>query len=281
MLTCLGKSYTGVAIIKALLHNRTKAKLGPIICVCYTNHALDQLLEHLVRDGVEQVIRLGSRSKSTLLENLTLRNVAKEAEVTKAEKHNTWQHNRDIGECVEGLEDVLLGLNNPSSWTNIRDYLEEKNNRQYKELFGKGVDEDGFQEVQGRRFKAVESWLRNAPRKLTSNRPINQLQNISLKEMSTSERMKLYRYWIEQRAIDLSDDLGSSLDSYHESKDELDKCHQERDLRCLREAQIIGVTTSGLARNVEVLQRVHAKVMLCEEAGEVLEAHTLTAFLPG
>ena len=44
-----GKSYTGVAIIKALLKNRKAANLGPIICVCYTNHALDQLLEHLVR----------------------------------------------------------------------------------------------------------------------------------------------------------------------------------------------------------------------------------------
>ncbi|KAK6591706.1 hypothetical protein H4I96_12262 [Botrytis cinerea] len=47
-----GKSYTGVAIIKTLLHNREAADLGPIICVCYTNHALDQLLEHLVKDGV-------------------------------------------------------------------------------------------------------------------------------------------------------------------------------------------------------------------------------------
>ena len=42
----------GVAIIKALLHNRKAADLGPIICVCYTNHVLDQLLEHLVKDGV-------------------------------------------------------------------------------------------------------------------------------------------------------------------------------------------------------------------------------------
>ena len=44
-----GKSFTGVAIIKTLLENRDAAKLGPIICVCYTNHALDQLLEHLVQ----------------------------------------------------------------------------------------------------------------------------------------------------------------------------------------------------------------------------------------
>lgn len=82
------KSYTGVAIIKTLLRNRRAADLGPIICVCYMNHALDQLLKHLVKDGVMQVIRLGSRSKSDLLQNLTLRHVAEEAVPTKTEKHN-------------------------------------------------------------------------------------------------------------------------------------------------------------------------------------------------
>jgi len=36
-----GKSYTGVQLIKILLHNKKAGDLGPIICVCYTNHALD------------------------------------------------------------------------------------------------------------------------------------------------------------------------------------------------------------------------------------------------
>lgn len=78
-----GKSYTGVAIIKTLLKNREAAKLGPIICVCYTNHALDQLLEHLVKDGVKQLIRLGSRSKSELLQDLNLHRISKELKTTK------------------------------------------------------------------------------------------------------------------------------------------------------------------------------------------------------
>jgi len=54
----------------------------------------------------------------------------------------------------------------------------------------------------------------------------------------------------------------------------------EVDLRCLRSADIIGVTTSGLARNLDMLRYLESKVLLCEEAGEVLEAHLLTALLP-
>lgn len=104
-----------MAIIKALLHNRKAADLGPIICVCYTNHALDQLLEHLVKDGVRQVIRLGSRSKSDLLQNLTLHHVREGVVPTKTEKHDKWEHNRDIGETLREIEDILSGLNNPDS----------------------------------------------------------------------------------------------------------------------------------------------------------------------
>ena len=52
-----GKSYTDITIIKTLLRNRNSAGLGPIICVCYTNHALDQLLEHLIEDDVKQQYR--------------------------------------------------------------------------------------------------------------------------------------------------------------------------------------------------------------------------------
>jgi len=276
-----GKSYTGKVIIKTLFHNRKAADLGPIICVCYTNHALDQLLEHLVKGGVKQVIRLGSRSKSEVLQDLTFRNVAQGVVPTKTEKHDKWEHNRDIGETLREIEDILSGLNNPKSWTNIQAHLIRTHNRHFKELFAKGVDEEGFQEIKDRKFRIVDSWVREVPKKLISNRPVPQLLTVSLRKMSTSERSALHKYWIEQRNAQLTNDLIHALDSYHGSKSALDKCHSKLDLRCLRKAHIIGVTTFGLARNIELLQRVKAKVMLCKKAEEVLEAHTITAFLPG
>ena len=87
-----GKSHTGVAIIKTLLHNREAANLGPIICVCYTNHALDQLLEHLVKDGVTEVIRLGSGSKSDLLRTHILHHLREDFKPTKGQKNQKRVH---------------------------------------------------------------------------------------------------------------------------------------------------------------------------------------------
>ena len=46
-----GKSYTGISLVKTLLKSCQNAKAGPILIVCYTNHALDQFLESLVRVG--------------------------------------------------------------------------------------------------------------------------------------------------------------------------------------------------------------------------------------
>ena len=57
-----GKSYTGVQLIKILLDNKKQGDLGPIICVYYTNHALDQGLERLVDEGVKHVVRIGGSS---------------------------------------------------------------------------------------------------------------------------------------------------------------------------------------------------------------------------
>lgn len=70
------------------------ADLGPIICVTYTNHALDQLLEALFDNKVtSQIVRIGSRSKSERLDTFNLQNIAKDAEKIKMEKRSQW-HSR-------------------------------------------------------------------------------------------------------------------------------------------------------------------------------------------
>jgi Rad3-related DNA helicase len=94
-----GKSYCGVEVIRVLLDNkelrpelRGAQGLGPILVVCYTNHALDQLLEHLLRAKVNQIIRIGSRSNSELIKPLNLRQVLRDNGMrTKREKALFWE----------------------------------------------------------------------------------------------------------------------------------------------------------------------------------------------
>ena len=275
-----GKSFTGVAIIKALLKNRTAARLGPIICVCYTNHALDQLLEHLVKDGVEQIVRLGSRSKSELLQALNLYEISKGLTPTKVEGHEKYQLHGKLQVVYDAIDELMLGLKDPKRWSNISEYLEFHHNSHFVQLFGRGVDEHGFQEVRGKRYNVLNSWLKGAPKRITSTRLVPELLNVKLSEISASERSTLYQHWVQQSALELNRRLLHFLDSHRELRNSLKRVNQEIDLRCLIRAHVIGVTTTGLARNLEILRRVRAKVVVFEEAGEVLEAHTLTALLP-
>lgn len=59
-----GKTYLGVQMVKTLL-KRHRRESGPILCLCYTNHALDSFLLELIANGVpkEEFVRLGRSPK--------------------------------------------------------------------------------------------------------------------------------------------------------------------------------------------------------------------------
>lgn len=49
-------------VAKILLQNALKRPRRPIVFICYTNHALDQILEH-VYAFEKNIIRIGGHSK--------------------------------------------------------------------------------------------------------------------------------------------------------------------------------------------------------------------------
>ncbi|KAI8979973.1 RNA helicase [Pilobolus umbonatus] len=66
-----GKTFVGTYAMRVLLHNYDTSSLRPIICICQTNHALDQFLEHVWRYD-QNIVRVGGRSKSDILKDRTL-----------------------------------------------------------------------------------------------------------------------------------------------------------------------------------------------------------------
>ena len=47
-------------------------------------------------------------------------------------------------------------------------------------------------------------------------------------------------------------------------------------LEALKDIQVIGITTSGASKFLNLLQRLGPKIIVCEEASEILESHMLT-----
>ncbi|KAL2838452.1 hypothetical protein BJY01DRAFT_258037 [Aspergillus pseudoustus] len=201
-----GKSYLGVQLMRVLVANQERGDLGPIVVVCYTNHALDQFLEHLVDEGIDKIIRIGSKCTSDAMEGKNLRVIARGVDKTRAE---SWLNRRYWG----GFDYHLRTIYPEIHW-------------QFS-----GRDANGFK---------------------------------------TQERTP-------GRIID------EILDDFREDNalaKQIRDVYDEVDRRVLEGADVIGVTTSGLARRIPVLRHIDCQVVICEEAGEVLEAHMLSALIP-
>lgn len=68
-----GKTFIGLKIVQVLLTNKSvwNSDGGPILVVCYTNHALDQFLEGILR-CTDEIVRLGGRCSSEILQDYTI-----------------------------------------------------------------------------------------------------------------------------------------------------------------------------------------------------------------
>lgn len=279
-----GKSYTGEKIIQALLANKTKAKLGPIICVCYTNHALDQVLEHLLDSGNGSIIRMGSRSKSERLGGLLLNEVARTMDLTKAEKKTKWDLKQEMRTVERDVNGLIADLDVFDSLQSVRAHLALNYPRHHDEIFGgPELDEDGFETVRRKPQNAIEQWLRGGTSPGPGRdgpRELDMLRSAPSHNTTPREREKLFRAWLREIRDPLISEIVGLLEEHRQANEAHDRTRQEIRRRCLQQADIIGVTTTGLARELNLLRKLRSKVVVCEEAGEVLEAHLLTTLLP-
>lgn len=69
-----GKTFLGLKIVEILLRNKSFWNTdvpAPILVICYTNHALDQFLEGIMK-FTKKIVRLGGRSKCEHLKMFSL-----------------------------------------------------------------------------------------------------------------------------------------------------------------------------------------------------------------
>ncbi|XP_075682935.1 NFX1-type zinc finger-containing protein 1-like isoform X2 [Rhinoderma darwinii] len=87
-----GKTYVGLKIVHTLLNNGHIWRQGhrPILIVCYTNHALDQFLEGIYKFKHCNIVRVGSRSNSFLMQRCNLTALRKQFE--RDGRGPAWDH---------------------------------------------------------------------------------------------------------------------------------------------------------------------------------------------
>ena len=212
---------------------------------------------------------------------MNLRVVAQDLEKTRLEKSETWTYHQALEVDAKEVAELLHELHDARNPKLVKEYLETFHPKHYDELYPRG--EDGWETVQSRHDVTIRRWLGNAPAEqdtLRRPREVTTLLTARTRQMSQEERRILYEHWVKDMRDMVSEKLVRATAAYNNTRRSLSRCNQELNLRCLKRAHVVGVTTSGLARNIELLHRLNSKVLICEEAGEILEAHTITALLP-
>ncbi|OJD18137.1 hypothetical protein AJ78_01803 [Emergomyces pasteurianus Ep9510] len=99
--------------------------------------------------------------------------------------------------------------------------------------------------------------------------------------LSYQQRLELMAQWaseIDHRA--LANDIVNIHLQHQAATSRLQCCREEIDACCLSTQQVVGLTTTACASKWSLLKRLGFRVVICEEAGEVMEAHTLCTLLP-
>eukprot|EP00762_Andalucia_godoyi_P008529 ANDGO_01319.mRNA.1 Protein cfxQ homolog len=279
-----GKSFCG-ALVGRLIYDYTDET---ILCVCYTNHALDQFLEDLLDRGVAEkdIVRLGSSSKMTdRIANLSLQR-QKDQQVPRSKEENrvygqAKDEMRELREEAKELFERLRALNLHSTifWRDLVAGMEELSK-------GRDLDplrthkSDDFGVVIGKRGKAAADddlfgkWVAGKPLPESYGHIRDRLK---LWEMTKAERAKQLQDWTEEIVKDLVEQLACCLRAMRGIDARFRQMKTQSNIQTMLKKRIIGCTTTGAANYFSELASIGAGVLLVEEAGEILESHVLTS----
>ncbi|KAK6364227.1 hypothetical protein LTS17_012398 [Exophiala oligosperma] len=307
-----GKTFLGVQLTKALLSSRPTQK--PILLVCLTNHALDNFLQDLRDAQVTGLLRVGGGSKEKWTEAINLQTMRKKSRPRKAppERSIISSRRKETFAEVDIMCKAISSKHHTGKvpWQYVEDILFEKYPHFHGQLstnapsvyakafafehwYG-GGDLESIRDLHFELATRLNEVLRERDR--SSAKDVDAiLQDISyftkqqseeagdrsLWNLPYPERQALLRQW--EAEVD-TERFAAKLTGLHfEYKDLVsaanDLSHQ-RDIKIMGDSNVIGMTTTGCAARWKQLASVGIEITLCEEAAEVMEAHTLCSLLP-
>uniref|UniRef100_A0A914QGV9 NFX1-type zinc finger-containing protein 1 n=1 Tax=Panagrolaimus davidi TaxID=227884 RepID=A0A914QGV9_9BILA len=96
-------------------------------------------------------------------------------------------------------------------------------------------------------------------------------------ELPLQSRWRLYQYWIEKVRNSVNDEMKALEDKYSEHVKRLTEIRSLADVSILKSAKVVGMTTTGAAKHQSTLRSLRPRILIVEEAAEVLEAHLVAS----
>ncbi|XP_051489082.1 NFX1-type zinc finger-containing protein 1 isoform X2 [Apus apus] len=131
-------------------------------------------------------------------------------------------------------------------------------------------------EVTAAQRKKMKQKMKVELRKLSAMTELEARDIRDLWQLDLSSRWRLYRLWLQTYQGLIRRRILQHEQQYQAAAERLTELRLQEDLCILKEAQVVGMTTTGAAKYRQILQKVEPQIIIVEEAAEVLEAHTIT-----
>ena len=274
-----GKSFIGALLVKAF-HKLTSYRI--VVC-CYTNHALDQFLEDLLKQGIPEshMVRLGSKP-SPGTTNMALSTQTAGYRFGASD----WEHingmRSSLGLQAGVLQHAFSEYLKPLKPSRLLNYLESKYPTHFKALSVPPSDDDMI--LVGESGRAIghtyllSRWLSGRDAGVLRDHPnILAPRARGVWDLPLEERKVLEARWGDQILDAQTEAILEAGDEYNNFQEPIARKFQERTRRVLCSKRIIACTTTGAAIFRDAIHHAGPEILMVEEAGEVLESHVLTA----
>lgn len=319
-----------------------------MLMVCYTNHALDQFLEGVLKFQQTGIIRVGGRSSSESLQAYNLHEYTTSSESKRRIKV-------EMAKCQDAIERAtrrlanskqniltLKDLQNFVGWIHFEQLKAEENrfklqgksviqswlSLKHSNLAGSSqrktvaesvraendvtdddanegteesieVDKDAdiiqnqrllgenqFQLLEGQdnaRKTTISGLSKDYLKVLRGEsklHPLHPSQVANVQDvwsLSVEDRWRLYLFWLRIFQHNCQEEISRKSEQYERICKRFTEVRDNEELHALREAVVIGMTTTGAAKYRAILEEIKPTIVVVEEAAEVLEAHIITS----
>jgi hypothetical protein len=254
-----------------------------ILVVCFTNHALDDILTSLLDIGIpaSSMVRLGGKS-TPRTEPLTLQ---QQGNVKYRRDKWEWEVINEANSTLNDLEGKLTlkfdeYMANTITHNDILGHLRSEGS-DYFFAFTIPSSEEGMQIIgsKGRTVKGtylLERWLKGQDGGIFRSSG-NVQSRRGIWDMDPAKRKAKSQEWYHALEAKQVRSLYSTIKSYNQWTERLKRTFEYKDISLIRGKRIIGCTTTAAAKYGLTIQAAAPDVVLVEEAGEILESHILTA----
>ncbi|KAK1981578.1 ATPase [Colletotrichum cereale] len=277
-----GKSFVGALAAKILLTDPSNR----ILVLSYTNHALDQFLEDLIKIGIapSDMVRLGSKSTEATAP-LSLDKQLRE--ITSSRR------SRGAWELIDGVKEELVTVRDEIdhactglvrgkvSSSDILSFLEfSETDQAFYEAFLLPEQQQDFKLMGSNNQEMTSGHLLE---RWAQGKGAGQLRHLispasnRIWNLPKAERSRHFQTWTECIQKEQIEAVQGLVRRFDEADEKLATLFNENKCSFMQTKRLIGCTTTAAAKYKSLIKAAKPDVVLVEEAGEILEAHVLTA----